>query len=142
MSVIQKYLQQLFRKKPIPASNFTNKKSFEERKNELGVFTYDSEGFSIELKGGPEYLKWSDITEINVFKKDLYVYDEIDMEIIYGEWAILITEEIPGWFQFVLKTKSVFPSIPKEWDLEIVHPAFATNWRNIYNKNQEPENPN
>lgn len=56
------------------------------------------------------------------------------MEVVYGDLAFTISEELPGWNQFVLMTKKVFPSIPQDWDIVIIHPAFATNYRTIYEK--------
>jgi len=102
--------------------------------NELGVFKYEDDGFTIEYESLNKKIRWGDITELNVYKADLLTIDRIEMEIVYGEKALIISEDFPGWYQFVLKTKSVFPSIPKDWDLNIIQPAFATNWRNIYRK--------
>lgn len=56
------------------------------------------------------------------------------MEIVRGEKYFVISEELPGWFQFVKKTKEIFPIIPKDWDLNIIHPAFQTNFTTIYSK--------
>lgn len=56
------------------------------------------------------------------------------MEIVFGENAITINEETLGWFQLVLKLKEVFNSIPKNWDIKITQPAFATNYTTIYSK--------
>jgi hypothetical protein len=111
-------------------------KSFTERENDLGIFTYSETGFTIAHPGLTKTLNWSDITQINVYKTDLLTTDRIDMEIVYGEWALTIHEELPGWYQFVLKTKEIFPNIPKDWDWEIVQPAFAANYRTIYTKNK------
>lgn len=45
-----------------------------------------------------------------------------------------ITEETPGWEKFISKTKAIFPSIPANWDLDIVRPPFVTNQMTIYQK--------
>ena len=56
------------------------------------------------------------------------------MEIVYGHKSFTISEELPGWYQFILKTKEIFPTIPKDWDIQIIQPAFATNYATIYER--------
>ena len=98
------------------------------------MFIYNDDGFSIRYEDFFAKIKWDEIIELNVYKKDQITIDRIEMEIVYGEKAITISEDLPGWYQFVIKTKSIFQTIPHDWDMAIIHPAFATNWRNIYTK--------
>lgn len=111
-------------------------KTFDERYEDPGVFQYNNEGFSIMTEKLTETIKWQDITKLNVYKVDLLTIDQIEMEIEYnnGNDRIRITEELPGWYQFVLKTKEIFPRIPQDWDLTIIHPAFERNYRTIYQR--------
>ena len=97
---------------------------------------YDENGFTIHFEEFKQTVRWNEITQINVFKVDQLTVDRIDMEIIFGDKAFVISEDLPGWYQFVKKTKEVFPTIPKDWDEAIIKPAFATNYRTIYNMNQ------
>ena len=113
--------------------------SFDEMYNHLGAFEYDEIGFTIHYEDFEKRLAWTDITQLNVYKVDLYTIDRIDMEIVYGDKAFTISEDLPGWHQFVLKTKEIFPTIPKDWDIEIIQPPFATNFTIIY---ESAENPN
>ena len=113
-------------------TNSNSGKPFTEMWDDLGVFQYDTDGFIIIYEDFNKTVKWADITQLNVFKIDQMTNDRIDMEIVYGDKCFTITEELPGWYQFVLKTKEVFPTIPKDWDLNIVFPAFATNYMTIY----------
>jgi hypothetical protein len=53
---------------------------------------------------------------------------------VYNDFQTTITEETPGWYQFVEETKRVFPSIPKNWDSEITQPAFETNLIVLYDR--------
>lgn len=115
-------------------NNLTSGKTFEEQQNDLGVFKYDENGFTICYLNYTKTHKWTDITEINAYKKDLVTIDTIAMQIVFGDKQIEITEELPGWYQFVARTKIAFPSIPKDWDMEIVHPPFATNYTKLYSK--------
>src|SRR6478672_4135025 len=123
------WISQLF-KKTLPKGHNTNSnsgKSFEEQYDEMGAFEYDTDGFTITYEDFTKRIKWCDITQLNVFKVDQMTIDRIDMEIVCGNKAFTISEELPGWYQFVLKTKEVFPTIPKDWDINIIQPAFATN---------------
>ena len=115
-------------------NNLGSGKTFEEKYNELGVFEYHDDGFSVQYEDFHENLKWEDITRLDVYKRDLMTIDSIEMQITYRDKSITISEDLPGWYQFVLKTKSVFKTIPKDWNWEIVQPPFATNYRTIYSK--------
>ena len=122
------------RKSNVQSGDLSSDKSFEEKFNELGIFEYHQDGFTINFKKISKRLNWTDITQLNAYKSDLLTIDRIDLEIVYGDKHITISEDIPGWYQFVLKTKEIFNSIRKDWDIEIMQPPFATNWRIIYQK--------
>lgn len=130
------WLKNIFTK-TIPKKHETNNNSgklFDDMYQDLGAFQYDEKGFIISYEDFTKRINWADITQLNVFKVDLMTIDRIDMEIVYGDNAFTISEELPGWYQFVLKTKEIFPTIPKDWDITIIQPAFATNYRTIYDK--------
>jgi hypothetical protein len=112
--------------------NYKSGKSFEELQADLGAFKYSDDGFIFERGDFRQEIKWSEITKLNVYKVDLMTFDEVRMEIVSGDSYFEISEEIPGWYQFVKRTKSIFPSISQNWDAEIIHPAFATNYKTIY----------
>jgi hypothetical protein len=112
-------------------------KPFDEIFRELGVFKYDDSGFTIEYEDFAKRLKWIEITQINAYKTDLYTTDRVDMEIVYSDRCFTISEELPGWYQFVIKLKEVFPDIPNDWDTEIIYPAFAANYRTIYERQKQ-----
>jgi hypothetical protein len=50
-----------------------------------------------------------------------------------------LTEEVDGWFQFILKIKEVFPSIDKEFDTNLIFPAFETNLTLVYNSTDKTQ---
>ena len=121
----------------IPKRHKTNSnsgKSFDQIYQDFGVFKYDKDGFTITYEDLTKRINWTEITQLNVFKVDQLTIDRIDMEIVYGDKCITISEELPGWYQFVLKTKEIFPTIPKDWDIKIIQPAFASNYKTIYNR--------
>jgi hypothetical protein len=102
--------------------------------NDLGKFTYEDDGFIFQFKSGQQKIKWTDIERLIAYKQDLLTTDEICLDIVYNNWQTTITEETPGWYQFIEKTKLIFSSIPKNWDSEIVRPAFATNLSILYQR--------
>jgi len=108
------------------------KESFDNMYNNIGCFEYNEEGFTIVYDNFSKYLKWREITEIVAYKTDLFTFDRIEMQIVYGDKYFTINEELPGWYQFIIKLKEIFPSIPKEWDTDIIFPAFAENRIIIY----------
>ena len=122
------------RKRNATVTNSNSGKPFDEMYDDTGVFQYTVDGFVITHGNLTLSVNWEDIQQILVYKIDRLTIDEIAMDIVLKETNFTITEELPGWYQFVLKTKEVFPSIPKEWDIEIIWPAFATNLKVIYKK--------
>lgn len=132
MTWVTKILSRAFPKPHLTNSN--SGKTFEEIENDLGAFQYDELGFTITYEDFTKRLEWTDITQLNVYKVDQMTIDRIDMEIVYGDKTFSISEEFPGWYQFVLRTKEMFPTIPKDWDDSVVQPPFAINYRTIYNK--------
>ncbi|WNM20379.1 hypothetical protein [Flavobacterium capsici] len=115
-------------------TNYNTRKSFDEIYEDLGAFYYTDDGFTISHDGFERKVMWNDITMINAYKKDLLAIDRIEMEIVCGDQYFVVTEDLPGWFQFVIKLKEVFETIPKDWDLNIIHPAFERNFTTIYTK--------
>ncbi|MBI1838155.1 MAG: hypothetical protein HYR91_12905 [Flavobacteriia bacterium] len=117
-------------------TNYNSGKSFEERYNDLGVFQYDSESFTITHKDFSRRIKWDDVIQINAYKRDQITIDRIEMEIVFDDKYFTISEDLPGWYQFILKTKEIYPRIPKDWDIKIIQPAFTSNFTTIYDKTQ------
>lgn len=126
------FLSKLFGRKKQRTSS--TQQSFDEQYTALGVFAYTEDGFVISDEKRSITIAWTEITKINVFKKDLVVYDLVMMEIVCGVSALVINEESPGWYQFVIKTKEVFPSTPQDWDIKIIQPPFAENFSTIYER--------
>ncbi len=104
------------------------------KNNKLEIFGYGPDGFSYKSNDKVKKIEWLEIDVLTAYKADLLTYDEICLEIVCGDLVLTITEETPGWANFVLRTKSIFPSIPVDWDSQIVQPAFATNQTTLYQK--------
>jgi hypothetical protein len=108
---------------------------FQHKYEDLGIFTYNDDGFIVEIeKKGETKIKWNDIREMIAYKEDHYTTDEICLEIIAkNDLMFKIQEGTPGWFQFLIKTKEIFKTIPKDWEIDIAVPAFEKNLTTIYN---------
>ena len=109
-----------------------------------GQIIYEEDGFRYPFRGRDEKLKYSDIERITGYKLDLMATDEICMDIVAGEWKFTFSESLPGWCQLLTRLKAAFPSIPDNWDREIIRPPFATNFTVLFEREdrQIPESSN
>ena len=103
---------------------------------DLGFFEYNDTGFSMtEHKGVTQY-NWSDIQTIFGFKEDHMTTDEICLDIFFkNKSSIRLTESTLGWYQFNKRLTKAIPTIPENWDGEIMLPAFDTNMTLLFDKN-------
>jgi hypothetical protein len=130
---IIKSIQRHFR--PRGENNFTSGKSWDEQQADLGAFQYSEDGFTLTYEDYTKTLKWDDITELNVYITNPGIpHEETTIEIVFGDKQITITEALPGWYQFVSRTKNIFPTIPKDWDTAINTDDGQTNYRTIYRR--------
>lgn len=139
MRVIKKILKVLFNRDKsqlLARIDEQSKIKFERHYNDFGKFIYEDDGFLFNFDYPEQKIKWNDIERLVGYKADLFTIDEIRMDIVYNNYQITISEETPGWYQFLEKIKSIFSTIPKDWDTEIIQPPFQTNCMILY----EPEN--
>lgn len=109
-------------------------KAFELRYDDTGVFEYLDTGFNFTDKGKTIFVAWTDIESIFAFKQDLFTVDELNIELfLKNNTRLRFTEEVDGWFQFIVKIKEVFPVIDKEFDVKLIFPPFETNLTLVYN---------
>lgn len=89
--------------------------------SEDGLFLYRGEGDIFELR-------WDDIEEIETFKVDLYIHDEILVGFVARGGAYFqVSEEDSGFAEAMEQMRIAFPSIPENWFDTVMRPAFATN---------------
>lgn len=123
---------------PRGENNFTSGKSQDEQRADLGAFQYSEDGFILTYENYTKSLKWAEITQLNVYLTNPGIpHEETTIEIVFGDRQMTITEALPGWYQFVSRTKITFPTIPKDWDIEINTDNGQTNYRTIYNRNKD-----
>jgi hypothetical protein len=99
-----------------------------------GIFSYGKDAFAVLSPTGHKKYLYSEIEVIVAFKVKGRQGDELRVEIIFNDCAIRISQDAPGWHQFVIKTKEVFPTIPDQWDLEMLIPSFAIDLMVLYKK--------
>jgi len=126
-------LNRLFNPKYPRQEKEIQKKAFELRYRDLGVFEYEKDGFNFTGGDQPVFCRWADIEAIFVYKKDLFTFDQLNMEIfLKNDPPIRLTEETNGWYQFIIKLKEVFPAIDQEFEVKLMFPPFETNLSLIY----------
>ena len=103
---------------------------------QLGVFSYQEDGFTIELGEGPRRYLYRQIEAIIAFKVNRSDYDEIRLEIFFDDYALRVSENVPGWYRFVQQTKDVFSSIPKDWDLQMPSTSPAMDLVVLYKRSE------
>jgi hypothetical protein len=101
---------------------------------EVGAFDYDEEGFSYPFETGTSVVRWAEVDRIVGYKMDLFTLDEICVELLVGDRAIRFSESTPGWYPFLTRLKSVFPSIPNGWDWDVMMPALTGNYTVLYER--------
>jgi hypothetical protein len=104
--------------------------------SDFGIFTYYDNGFEFTEKGQTHSFLWADIQSIFAYKRDLYTVDELNLDIFaVNNFRLHLSEEIPGWYQFLDKIKQNFPTIDKEFEAALMFPPFATNMTLVYDSN-------
>jgi len=95
MNLFKKFNQLFQKKEKLPKNSYSDK-PFDEIYADQGAFTYTADGFKIAYGDFQQELKWAEITEIDVYKSDLIVYDQVEMRIVCADNSFTITEELPG----------------------------------------------
>ncbi|WP_417941023.1 hypothetical protein [Flavobacterium sp. RS13.1] len=125
-----KYLKNLETK-----PNKIQNRPFDEIYNDNGIFEFEETGFKINLDDKQTFIEWENIQAVFGYKIDLYTNDSICVDIFYKiDKSFRISEETLGWFQLMIHLKEKFPSINKNWEMEIAIPAFETKLTLIYEK--------
>lgn len=101
--------------------------------SDLGIFTYTDTGFNFIDKEQTHSFRWVDIQSILGYKRDLYVVDELNLDIFFSNnFRLHLTEEISGWYQFIDRIKQALPTVDKDFEAILMFPPFKTNMTLIY----------
>ena len=112
-----------------------SKSEFKEKFESDGIFSFDDNGFEINLKNGQRKILWNEIESMLGYKEDNFASDTICLDVICeNDKRFKLTEYTSGWFNFLEKTKQIFSNIDENWEVEISIPAFETNLTLIYDR--------
>lgn len=109
-----------------PANDFVAKDSmrgmyllengFTMLKEEIGLFHYFEEGFSLEMGDETIRVDWKEIDTLIAYKENRNITDEICLDLFQQDSKILaVSESIPGWFQFIKRLPPRFPTVSAKW---------------------------
>ncbi|MBX2925459.1 MAG: hypothetical protein KF746_24895 [Chitinophagaceae bacterium] len=110
------------------------KKNWEIKYNDLGIFNYNDLGFVITLDNELYSIQWTDIERLQAYKVGLMTTDEICMDITFNNRWIMITEETPGWYQFIERIKSTLTKINADWEASVLKSPFEYDLTTIYER--------
>ena len=102
------------------------------------TIVHDLSGLRLTLPGKIENeINWNDVKEVFVFKRDLYVVDQICMTFVTDQYIIEINEEMVGWQELIQKLPDYLPGCKsfEAWFLDVIQPAFETNLTKLYQRN-------
>lgn len=99
-----------------------------------GNFEYEEDGFTYTFKEGAEKIQWTEIDRVVAYKADRLTVDVICLKILWRGMEWMITEDTPGWSQFLKRLAIAFPSILDNWDDQIAQPPFATSYMVLYER--------
>lgn len=92
------------------------------------AFAFSETGFRFVSPHGTGQYDWADLQIAFGFKRDLLTLDEIGLDLFFANGSRLrLTESLPGWSVLLRHLSSHFPSIPPEWEWNVMQPPFATN---------------
>lgn len=105
-----------------------------ENEREYGRITFTTDGFRLDKAGRCVYVvRWCDVREIATYKHDFWAYDMICLGFRAGgdEWCEA-WESMPGFVELSDRIRELWPSIPEKWYEDVMLPAFASNFRTLW----------
>ncbi|RZK19341.1 MAG: hypothetical protein EOO56_14335 [Hymenobacter sp.] len=100
-----------------------------------GLFTYTETGFAIATPSGSYPISWLDIQALFGYKRDLYAYDLVYLDIfLVNGLNMSIHEQIPGWHYFARRLTAELPDITSGWEINLTFPPFEANFTLLYER--------
>jgi hypothetical protein len=99
--------------------------------NGLTVARLNKDGFVNKIE-----VRWSQVRKVSAFKRDIYAYDLICIEIESDEWIDQLNEQMEGWQSMIEALPAHLPAaLPvAEWWTEVAFPAFAPNCTVLFSR--------
>jgi hypothetical protein len=118
-----------------PEAKRIREEEFKELFNTQGLFEYHELGFKLIIDGKLTEIKWNEVSLLIGYKIDALTTDEICLYVRTRKGkSFEISESSKGWFEFNRRMKNEFPSVNKNWEIEIAHPPFERNQTILYDK--------
>ena len=139
---IDKYLNPIFSRRKL--ATWSKKLIKNSQKSDFRILekakwgTLTPDETSLQIKGRNKEVvtfEWADVEEIHAFKRDLFTIDLICIAFLLGKKRVVeIHEEMVGYHDLQPGLQKKFPEIEANWFIEVAFPAFATNDRVIWRK--------
>jgi hypothetical protein len=86
-------------------------------------------------------VEWRDVTTVVAFKRDLFTYDLLCVEIVTPTDRLELDEEMDGWANMLEELPVYLPGTleTSQWWNNVVHPAFVTNPTPLFVKSEHGE---
>lgn len=112
-----------------PFKNLINSKD-----DPINFFLTDK-GLDLETRDGRRMVAfdWDDVTQIETYKVDCAVYDEIVLKFHTAKGPFAILEGHAAFIELTYKLADFF-NVPEEWYNDVMHPAFETNHKVLFKK--------
>ena len=85
-------------------------------------------------------LRWSDVEAVEVFKRDLFTYDLICVQLwTKEEESVEFDEEDPNWKELMVALPTCLPGCKPwgDWFSEVAFPAFETKLQRVFERNEK-----
>jgi hypothetical protein len=82
----------------------------------------------------PLRFRWDEVREVVTFKRDFGVRDDVRLAFRLADDWVEVSEEDEGWSALAEAMAKHLPGIPAEWYLEVMTPAFETNYRVLFSR--------
>jgi hypothetical protein len=82
------------------------------------------------------HFRWSEVSRIETYKRDLFIVDMICLDFVVDTHEIVYVahDEMNGFSDLAARLTHYFPSVPPDWWSEVASPAFATKHRVLYER--------
>jgi hypothetical protein len=102
------------------------------------VVHVSSDGFKVCARGSasPEAsMRWDEVICVRTYKLDLFTVDCICLLFERaGAAPVQVSEEWEGFVELMERMRERFPSIPSDWYMKVMQPAFERNETVLYER--------
>lgn len=116
-----------------------SREQFADESEDTGIFECTDKGFLFSHGKTQSFFEWSQVTAVFAYKEDVMTYDVISLDIFTETGnGLTLNEEMPGWYFLKEGLKQQFPTVPVNWDIELIDPPFDTKLTLLYDRDGRP----